>query len=143
MTEDEVERVRRSWATAAASAALTGALFYGRLFRTHPELRDLFPHDLKAQERKLVQTLGFVVDALDDPDRLTPAAEALAARHVGYGVKAEHYAPVGDALVWTLGEMLGDAFEPEDRAAWAGVYGALAGAMIRSAYPDHGAGAEG
>ena len=77
-----------------------------------------------------MQTLGFVIDALDAPDRLLPAARALAVRHIDYGVEPEHYAFVGDALLWTLGELIGPDFGEEDRAAWSAVYGGLAEKMI-------------
>lgn len=135
----DVERVRRTWAAAAGAGDVAASIFYGRLFRERPELRGLFSDDMAAQGRKLVQTLGFVVDSLDAPDRLLPAAQSLARRHVDYGVAPEHYAHVGDALIWTLEETLGPEFSPADRAAWESVYAGLADAMIKAAYPDHGA----
>ena len=63
-----------------------------------------------------------------------PAAEALAIKHVGYGVKAAHYKPVGEALIWTLEKGLGEDFSMEVRAAWLSTYGVLAGVMIAEAY---------
>ena len=44
-----------------------------------------------------------------------------------FGVKAEHYAPVGEALLWTLGQGLGDGFTPEVKQAWTTAYTTLAG----------------
>jgi hemoglobin-like flavoprotein len=36
---------------------------------------------------------------------------------------------VAEALIWTLGKGLGDAFTPETEAAWVAAYTVLAGAM--------------
>ena len=58
---------------------------------------------------------------------------ALGRRHVGYGVRDSHYATVGEALLWTLEQGLGDAFTPDVRAAWAETYGTRAGVMQRAA----------
>jgi hemoglobin-like flavoprotein len=59
--------------------------------------------------------------------------EALGRRHVGYGVRDEHYSTVGEALIWTLAQGLGDAFTSEVREAWAAAYSWLAFTMQRAA----------
>jgi nitric oxide dioxygenase len=48
-------------------------------------------------------------------------------------VAAEHYAPVGAALIWTLEQGLGDAFTAETREAWIAAYTLLSGVMIAEA----------
>ena len=53
----------------------------------------------------------------------------LGARHVGYGVREEHYVTVGTALLWTLSAGLGEKFTPEVREAWTAAYGLLADVM--------------
>lgn len=45
-------------------------------------------------------------------------AGALHRRHVACGVRAEHYDPVGAALLWTLAQGLGLAFTDPVREAW-------------------------
>jgi hemoglobin-like flavoprotein len=63
-----------------------------------------------------------------------PVVEDLGKRHVGYGVKAEHYDTVGAALLWTLAKGLGDAFTEEAKAAWTETYVTLATVMKTAAY---------
>jgi len=46
----------------------------------------------------------------------TQSREAM--KHVSYGVKPEHYAPVGVALLWTLERGLGTEWTPDLAAAW-------------------------
>ena len=130
MTPDQISRVRASWALVVPMAEVVAARFYERLFAVDPALRSLFTHtDAASQRRKLVQTLAIVVAGLEDLPRLLPAVEALGRRHAGYGVGESHYVTVGDVLLWTLAQGLGDAFDDATRAAWAAAFGVLAEAM--------------
>lgn len=136
LSAEQIGLVRTTWARAVPVASLAASLFYGDLFKRAPETRALFKSDMDAQGEKLMATLGFVVDHLDEPDRLLPAAEDLARRHVDYGVTADQYAPVGAALLWTLEELLGADFGPNERGAWVTAYEVLSGYMITTAYPS-------
>lgn len=131
------DRIRATWALAAADAPRVGRLFYSNLFRIDPSTKPLFIGDLDLQGRKLTSTLSFIVDALDDPDTLGPAAIELAKRHVSYNVAPHHYSAVGASLITTLKQLLGPAFGPEDETAWRTTYGALSASMIAAAYPEH------
>ena len=55
--------------------------------------------------------------------------EELGRRHAAYGVRDADYDTVGAALLGTLGDAHGAAFDAELRAAWAAAYGLVAGAM--------------
>ena len=135
MTTDVTEdRIRRVWALAAADPDRTARRFYANLFRIDPTTKPLFVGDMEFQGRKLTDTLGFIVDHLDAPDILMPAAIDLARRHVNYGVTAGQYASVGAALIETFEQSLGAAFTSEDAQAWADTYGGLSAAMIEAAY---------
>ncbi len=134
MTPEQVSEIRVSFSKVAPIAEQAAALFYGRLFEIAPEVQPLFKaSDMKEQGRKLMGTLAVVVKGLDDLPTLMPAVEALARKHVGYGVSAAHYAPVGAALLWTLEQGLGEGFTPTVKDAWTTAYGALSGAMIAAA----------
>jgi hemoglobin-like flavoprotein len=77
--------------------------------------------------------IGIAVKGLNDLDKLVPAVQALGVRHAGYGVVDKHYGTVAEALLWTLGEGLGDAFTPEVKSAWTEIYMLLAGVMQEAA----------
>ena len=108
-------------------------MFYDRLFELDPSLRRLFRTPGEEQARKLGQALTIVVTSIDRPDQIRGAVEALGRRHVGYGVRDEHYTTGGLALLWTLERGLGDAFTPAVRDAWSAAYGWLAFTMQRGA----------
>ena len=132
----DLARVRSTWAKAAAGADVVGEIFYRRLFEIAPQVKPLFREDMREQERKLMQTLNWIVDHLDAPGTLQPRAEGLAQRHLRYGVEIGHYAAVGQALIETLEKGIGTEFTQEDAAAWGRVYGLLVDIMTRAAYPD-------
>jgi hemoglobin-like flavoprotein len=136
MTPHQVAQVQASFAKVAPIADQAAELFYRRLFEAAPEVRPLFATDMTLQGKKLVATIASVVNALDDIEAIAPAVCDLARRHVGYGVRAEHYEIVGTALLWTLEQGLGDQFTDEVRAAWVSAYEALSAIMIAAAYPD-------
>lgn len=66
--------------------------------------------------------LNVAVSVLRAPDKLIPALEKLAVRHVKYGVKANQYGTVGEVLLWTLNHCLEESFTDRCRTAWLRIY---------------------
>lgn len=136
MDAAQIQLIRDSFGRVAPIAETAAALFYRRLFETDPSAAPLFARtDLAEQGRKLMAALGFIVASLDRLEELVPAAEALARRHLAYGVVPAQYGSVGAALLWTLGQGLGDGFTPEVEAAWTEAYATLSGVMVAAAHP--------
>ena len=129
MNAAQVELVQSSWQHVAPQAEEAMAVFYDHLFEVAPHLKPLFRGDPKEQQRKAASMMNFIVRSLNRPDALLPGARALGARHVGYGVRDEHYDTVGQALLWTLAKGLGAVFTPEVKQAWIAAYGELSATM--------------
>lgn len=134
MTPEQVKAIQESFTKVAPISEQAADLFYGRLFEIAPEVKPLFRSDMKEQGRKLMGTLAVVVNGLGNLEAVLPAASALAKRHVGYGVKPDHYAPVGAALLWTLERGLGDDWTADLQAVWTAAYTVLSDYMIDEAY---------
>jgi hemoglobin-like flavoprotein len=133
MTPEQVKLVQDSFAKVAPIADKAADLFYDRLFVIAPEVRSLFPDDLSAQKKKLMQMLTTAVTNLHQVEKIVPAVQDLGRRHVGYGVSAKHYEPVGAALLWTLEQGLGPAFTAEVKEAWTVTYTTVADVMKAAA----------
>jgi hemoglobin-like flavoprotein len=133
MTPEQVKLVPDSFAKVAPIADRAADLFYDRLFVIAPEVRALFPDDLSAQKKKLMQMLASAVANLHQVEKIIPAVQDLGRRHVGYGVTANHYEPVGAALLWTLEQGLGPAFTPQVKEAWTETYATVADVMKTAA----------
>lgn len=133
LTPAKITLCRESWAKVEPIADDAATLFYGNLFEADPALQALFKGDMKEQGKKLMQMITAAVSLLDKLDELVPVVEKLAVRHVDYGVKDEHYATVGGALIKTLGQGLGDDFTDDVKDAWLAAYTVLSTTMINAA----------
>lgn len=129
MTNQQKELVKNTFALIAPQADLAAELFYGRLFTIAPHLRPLFRNDIKDQGKKLMSMLAMVVGLLYTLEKLIPILEQLGRRHAQYGVQAEHFAPVGEALLWTLQKGLGHEFTQEVEQAWTAAFMLIMGVM--------------
>jgi hemoglobin-like flavoprotein len=102
MTPAEINLVHDTFRQIARISDQAAALFYARLFELDPSLRPMFRGDMTEQGRKLMHVLALAVSSLDRIETLLPAVRQLGVKHTGYGVREEHYATVGEALLWTL-----------------------------------------
>jgi len=139
MTPVQVHLVRSSFARIEANRDQVAALFYQRLFERDPNL-PLLRGDMAVQGAQLMAALGAVVGALDRLENILPLVRQLGRRYAAYGVRPEHYATVGEALVWALEQGLGPEFSRETRRAWTEAYGHLAWTMIAAAEEDNALG---
>jgi len=133
MTPKQVKLVRSSWSQVAAlDPEMVGSLFYNRLFEIAPGVKDMFHRPLPEQSRKLLTILDHVIEKLDALGEIVENIVKLAHRHDGYGVKPEHFAEVGEALLWTIGKSLGEKWNDELKEAWAMCYVTLSSTMINA-----------
>jgi hemoglobin-like flavoprotein len=129
MSPHQIDLVQKSFGEVKPIAAAAADLFYKRLFALDPDLRPMFKGEMTKQGQMLMSMLGAAVAGLRNLEALAPVVRQLGARHVGYGVRAEHYETVGSALLWTLEQGLGDKFTPEVHDAWAAAYNLLSEVM--------------
>lgn len=133
MTPEQIKIIKLTFAQAMSNKEAVGRMFYDRLFAIAPETRAMFSGDMEVQGRKLMDTLALAIGMLRDTPALATTLQSLGARHVTYGVRDEHYKPVGEALIWTLENGLGAAFTGEARGAWMTLYGTVADVMRKAA----------
>ncbi|MEJ2142762.1 MAG: globin family protein [Gammaproteobacteria bacterium] len=129
MTPKQIGLIKVTWGKVFPIADKAAELFYGKLFELDPELKPLFSGNMVEQGKKLMSTINLVVEGLENLEELVPAVQDLGIRHAGYGVKDEHYDTVAEALLWTLGQGLGDDFTDEVKEAWTEAYVVLATTM--------------
>lgn len=126
----QIEIIRSTWRQIAPRGDDAARLFYKRLFEIDPSVKPLFAGtDMSGQRKKLMQTLGSAVVGLQDLDALVPIIQDMGRRHATYGVKDAHYDSVGEALLWTLKQGLGEDWNDEANEAWTRIYRLLADTM--------------
>ncbi|CUA99512.1 Hemoglobin-like flavoprotein [Thiomonas bhubaneswarensis] len=133
LNAEQIMLVQSSFAKVKPISDQAAALFYARLFEIAPQVKPMFKGDMVEQGRKLMAMLNTVVNGLNNLQAIVPAAQNLARGHVGYGVRSEHYAYVGSALLYALEQGLGKDFTPAVKQAWSDAYGLLSGVMIAAA----------
>ncbi len=105
--------------------------FYDRLFAAHPEVKPLFHRSTPGALNKMfAQKIIAIVDHLDDPQWLGRELGTLAANHAAYGVTAEMYPWVGEALIATVREACGDAWTDAAEHAWRSAYASIETAIL-------------
>ncbi len=132
MTPEQIDMVQSSWEKVKPIAPQAAELFYGKLFELNPSLKALFKGDMKDQGKKLMDTLGVAVSSLKKLDTILPVVQELGRKHVKYGVPEKSYETVGEALLWTLGQGLGEEFTDEVKAAWTQTYVTISTVMIEA-----------
>lgn len=109
------------------------AYFYGRLFAENPRLRVMFPAAMDLQRDRLFRALTRIVFTLGRPEEMESFVCQLGQDHRKYGVQAEHYPAVGQALLATLRKFAGNAWTESAELAWTDAYQRAAELMIAAA----------
>jgi NAD(P)H-flavin reductase/hemoglobin-like flavoprotein len=131
-------RLRSSFDRVARHGDEVPLFFYSALFLTHPQTRRLFPPSMATQRDRLVGALGTIVSRVDDLDSLVPFVQQLGRDHRKFGVIADHYPAVGQALLATLEHFLGDEWTPELAKEWTQAYQVVSGVMFEAAEAEAG-----
>ena len=129
MDPDQIAVITRSFQEIVPVEDALAALFYGRLFTLEPSFKPMFGADMRTQGRKFREMLHLIIDNMHAHELLTRHLQACGERHSSYGVRAEHYAPVGAALLWALEQALDERYTPDVAQAWAALYHLIASAM--------------
>ena len=138
MTKDNFELVKKSWAIIAKiDFEIVGGTFYIRLFQIAPQLRVMFKRvSMTEQSIKLGCMLSYVISKFDSMEEMMGEVKALAERHTKYGVKNAHYRAVGEALIWTLKQGLGEYWNEALGIAWKDFYETLSAEMMAAQHKE-------
>ncbi len=128
------DRLQPSWLLIQPRVGELAKHFYGRLFELDPSVKPLFVNtDFAVQEVKFLASITAIVEHAGEPERLLPYAAQMGRRHVAYGALDHHYETIGNALLWALDDLAGDALSADDRAAWHEAYALVSSVMRRAA----------
>jgi len=139
LTPRQITLIQNNFKKVEPIADTAAEIFYTKLFKIDPSLRRLFKKDMKKQGQMLMSVLKAAVNGLNDLNKIVPVLHSLAERHIDYGVKVEDYTAVGNALLFTLKQGLGNEFTAEHRKAWIAVYNIVAETMRSHSYPNYDA----
>ena len=124
--------VQQSFEQVATLGERLSEAFYAELFGIDPSLRAMFDGDMRRQHMKFMMALALIVRSLREPEKIRHIVENLATKHVGYGVRSEHFTPFGNALLRTLKKTLGPDYTRDVADAWEESFRMLARVMKKA-----------
>jgi len=107
--------------------------FYKRMFAKNPEVAPFFNasnQESGTQQKALAGAICAYAANIDNLDVLGGAVELIAQKHASLQIKPEHYPIVGQNLLASIKEVLGDGATDDIIDAWAEAYGFLADILI-------------
>lgn len=133
ITADQMARVKATAPVLAVHGATITKHFYQRMFARHPELKNLFNQTHQktgSQPETLAKAVYAYAANIDNLGALGGAVTRIAHKHASLNIRPEHYPIVGENLLASIVEVLGDAVDAETLEAWRVAYGQLAQILI-------------
>lgn len=107
--------------------------FYARMFKHHPELRNMFNMGNQANGRQksaLANAVLAYAENIDDPSVLIGVLKGIGTKHRSLNIQPEQYKIVGTHLIASIGEVVGEAATLPILEAWTIAFYELADIMI-------------
>ncbi|MDR2283125.1 MAG: NO-inducible flavohemoprotein [Sphingobacterium sp.] len=132
MTTDQIQLVKSTVPILKEHGVLLTSHFYKRMFVHNPELKHVFNmgnQQNSKQQTALAMAVLAYAEHIENPAVLMPAVDHIGHKHTSLDIRPEHYAIVGQHLIASISEVLGDAASPELLEAWTLAYQQLAAIM--------------
>ena len=130
MTPYQIELISKSWSKVAWLSSDFVSRFHVHLFNVDFAAQSLFVTENGNKVTGMMKLIDVSVGLLDQWELIVRTLRELGQRHKAYGVLEPHYPSFGDALLLTLGEILGPEFTPDTREAWAEFYRLITYSMV-------------
>lgn len=131
LSQSTIDIVKSTAPLIAEAGPSMTAHFYDRMFKHHPELKDIFNlthQDTGRQREALFNAVYGYAANIDNVEVLLPVVEKIAQKHTSFNITAEQYDIVGTHLLTTIDELMSPGQAVLD--AWAEAYGLLASIFI-------------
>ncbi|HXG78856.1 MAG TPA: globin domain-containing protein [Methyloceanibacter sp.] len=118
LTPAQKRLIHQSFVKLEPALELVGQLFFLKLYRLDPALRERFGSDPKKLGRKFMAAAKLTVIALKYDDCLAPTLRLLGVRQRMLGMKVRDYRLMGKAWTWTLERSLEKQLTRQTKDAW-------------------------
>ena len=110
-------------------------LVYRILLNRHPEYKDVFPHELESVRDNMTDTINYLIQHLDQPEKCRVVFECLGAKHKKLNITPNMFSDMVRCKVEALDEFFGGTLSLVDKTEWGRVMSYFAVGIIR-AYPE-------
>ncbi|MHC0447814.1 NO-inducible flavohemoprotein [Flavobacterium sp. 3-218] len=133
MTANQKELIAATVPILRESGEVLTNYFYERMFRHHPELKNMFNMGNQAngkQKSALANAVLAYAENIENPSVLIGVLKGIGSKHVSLNIQPEHYKIVGNHLIASIKEVIGEPATDEILEAWTVAYYQLADIMI-------------
>ncbi|KAI9098319.1 nitric oxide dioxygenase [Phlyctochytrium arcticum] len=133
LTRSQTEIVKSTAPVLAEHGIAITTHFYKRMLNNHPELKNVFnsAHQATgAQPAALAHAVWAYASNIDNLGALSSAVSRIGHKHASLGITPDQYPIVGENLLASIKEVLGDAVDDKVLDAWTAAYQQLADVFI-------------
>lgn len=133
LTEEQIRLVKATAPVFQQHGVTITTYFYKRMFNNHPELKNIFnlAHQATgAQPTALANAVFAYAANIDNLGALGKAVSLIAHKHCSLNILPNQYPIVGENLLASVKEVLGDAVDQATLDAWKVAYQQLADILI-------------
>jgi class 3 adenylate cyclase/hemoglobin-like flavoprotein len=130
--EDAAMLVQREFDRVRKTPLEFSKIFYRRLFEADASIAPFFAEtDMEVMGMKLVKTLAYAVEHLEDLEAIKPVLVELGSQHAARGIAPRHFDLGGEVLLATLEEFM-QGHHPVSRQAWKDTYSRIVQIMLHA-----------
>ena len=132
MTDEQKKLITATVPILKENGVLLTTHFYKRMFTHNPELKNMFNmgnQQSGKQQTALAMAVLAYAENIANPMVLLPVVDRIGHKHTSLDIRPEHYMIVGNHLLESIKEVLGDAATPAIIDAWGAAYQQLANLM--------------
>lgn len=132
MTTEQKELILATAPVLREHGVLLTTHFYKRMFEHNPELKNIFNmgnQQSGKQQTALANAVLAYAENIANPSVLMPVIDDIGHKHASLDIRPEHYIIVGNHLISSIQEVLGEAATPAIIDAWTTAYNQLAKIM--------------
>jgi nitric oxide dioxygenase len=133
MTNDQKKIITATVPVLRENGVVLTTHFYNRMFKHHPDLKNMFNmgnQQSGKQQKALAMAVLAYAEHISNPGVLLPELDRIGHKHTSLDIRPEHYPIVGNHLLASIQEVLGEAATPEILDAWEAAYDQLANLMV-------------
>jgi nitric oxide dioxygenase len=122
LSEKNIEIITTTSKMVVTHASEITKQMYKIMFAKYPDIKELFKNQPENQYMILAEALSLFTVNIDKIEKLTPALETIARKHVQCNVKRGHYPVVGSSLLLAMEDVLKEKATLEFIDAWTQAY---------------------
>jgi len=110
-------------------------LVYRVFLNRYPEYKSMFPKDLEHVRDNMADTINYLIQHLEEPDKLKIVFDCLGVKHSALNIKVEMFPHMVNSQIEALDEFYSGSLSAVDLECWKNTMDFFANGIVQ-AYPD-------